>query len=397
MKNILLLTHIYPGEGTPSSYTPVVHYFAKEWVKMGYNVVVIHTSSYFPRFYYCLPSFLKRIAVKHFGCVLPEERLDRDVVYSMDGVKIFRWCLKKIIPSQLYSNKKLEEEIVNIVDFLKKESFRPDYIISHWVNPQIYLSSRLKEIYCSKTAMVLHDPGYKIMKFKNWHKLFDDIEVWGYRSERVREEFENRFGTQIRSFRCYSGIPEYYINNTIKRNWQSPNRYIFVGHLMERKYPDILVEALNESYIRDYTCNIIGEGEMSAKIESYIIENNLVGKVKLLGRQPRSEVKNYLDRSDIFVMISKNEVYGLVYIEAMARGCLVIASRHEGMEGIIKDGVNGFLCKAGDIQELKDVLGKIDLMTVNERDNISKNAMKTAAHFTDGEDAKSYIENVISL
>lgn len=136
---------------------------------------------------------------------------------------------------------------------------------------------------------------------------------------------------------------------------------------------------------------------MSAKIESYIIENNLVGKVKLLGRQPRSEVKNYLDRSDIFVMISKNEVYGLVYIEAMARGCLVIASRHEGMEGIIKDGVNGFLCKAGDIQELKDVLGKIDLMTVNERDNISKNAMKTAAHFTDGEVAKSYIENVISL
>ena len=42
-------------------------------------------------------------------------------------------------------------------------------------------------------------------------------------------------------------------------------------------------------------------------------------------------------------MISQGEAFGLVYLEAMARGCITIASRGEGFDGIIKDGINGFL------------------------------------------------------
>ena len=38
IKKILMITSVYPGEGTPKSFTPVVHYFTKEWVKMGYDV-----------------------------------------------------------------------------------------------------------------------------------------------------------------------------------------------------------------------------------------------------------------------------------------------------------------------------------------------------------------------
>ena len=37
-KNILVLSHVYPGAGVPDTFTPVVHYFVKEWIKMGYNV-----------------------------------------------------------------------------------------------------------------------------------------------------------------------------------------------------------------------------------------------------------------------------------------------------------------------------------------------------------------------
>ncbi len=48
------------------------------------------------------------------------------------------------------------------------------------------------------------------------------------------------------------------------------------------------------------------------------------------------------------VMNSRNEAFGLVYFEAMARGCIIITSRKEGFDGIIQDGVNGFLFKASD-------------------------------------------------
>jgi len=42
MKNILILTPIYPAPDIPKTETPVVHYFTREWVKIGYNVRVIH-------------------------------------------------------------------------------------------------------------------------------------------------------------------------------------------------------------------------------------------------------------------------------------------------------------------------------------------------------------------
>ena len=58
----------------------------------------------------------------------------------------------------------------------------------------------------------------------------------------------------------------------------------------------------------------------------------------------REEVIRQMDNHDVFVMISRNETFGLVYLEAMARGCITIASRNEGFDGVIEHGVNGFLC-----------------------------------------------------
>ena len=55
-------------------------------------------------------------------------------------------------------------------------------------------------------------------------------------------------------------------------------------------------------------------------------------------------------------MISKEETFGLVYLEAMSMGCITIASKNEGMEGIIIDGENGFLCTAGDDDELASII-----------------------------------------
>ena len=59
MKNILLLSPLYPALDLPKTDTPVVHFFAKEWVKMGYNVRVFHYPSNFPSIYYLFVKFIK--------------------------------------------------------------------------------------------------------------------------------------------------------------------------------------------------------------------------------------------------------------------------------------------------------------------------------------------------
>lgn len=96
-------------------------------------------------------------------------------------------------------------------------------------------------------------------------------------------------------------------------------------------------------------------------------------------------------------MISKNESLGLVYLEAMAKGCITIGSRNEGIDGVIVDGLNGFLCEAGNHNELSGIINKINSLPRLEKSKISLNAIQTATNLTDYKVAENYIETVISF
>ena len=90
-------------------------------------------------------------------------------------------------------------------------------------------------------------------------------------------------------------------------------------------------------------------------------------------------------------MISKGEAFGLVYLEAMARGCITIGSKNEGIDGVIEHGVNGFLCEAGSVECLTKLILHINTLSSSQKLEISKNAMKTAKGLTDNMAAQKYI------
>ena len=96
-------------------------------------------------------------------------------------------------------------------------------------------------------------------------------------------------------------------------------------------------------------------------------------------------------------MVSTNETFGLSYLEAMARGCIVIAGDDGGMRGIIEDGVNGFLCPPGNIEALKALLEKIEGLTKEDADLIRANAVATASRFTQEEQAEAYLRTALEL
>lgn len=394
---ILVLTSIYPGGVTPKGFTPVVHYFVKEWIEFGYDVRVINAASYFPSIYYKAPKWLRRIVQDKIGIVLPDVQRKNDMEYELEGVKVLRIAMRKWVPMSGYSEKELKKACDKSLHYIQKQDFLPDVIISHWVNPQLALLSFLKEKTGAFTTLVLHESGKGIKEeFKNWEKIFNDVDVWGYRSNAIKEKFESIYGTPLYSFRCFSGIPASFCDHAPIKDGSFHNRFVQVGILMDRKFPHKAIEGVAEACRGEaFSFELVGDGGMMDSLRLQVEASGLQGQVSLCGRVARDEVVEKLDKADVFILISQNEVFGLVYLEAMARGCIVIASRGEGMDGIINDGINGFFCEAGNSEELATVIRRIKSLPDEKRAIISANAQVTAMSLTDKKVANDYIETVL--
>ncbi len=399
--NILLLSIIYPLPTKENKGTSVCHYFTKEWVKMGYNVRAVHVQAVYPRpFYWIAKLNAKRIAAKT-GAIVYTKRLNHKENYLMDNVPVMRVPVFKPIPHGKFSAKSIRKAVQSIVEDSKTNGFVPDVIVGHFPNPQIEMLGLLKNEYPDvKTCIVMHgDIGIMIKVYRErLPELMKDIDMWGFRSKPVLEEFEAAVGMVVNPFICYSGIPESYITGINRHDFTKPLRnFVYVGLMIDRKYPEKVLDALYDVYKnKEFHLTYIGEGQQLDLIREKMGNYGLQDQVSILGRIPRDTIVEEYDKADCMVMISRGEAYGLVYLEAMARGCITIASRREGFDGVIVDGENGFLCNAGDAEELSEVIKRINAMPVAERQRISENAIATAKRLTDQKVAKMYIDDIIA-
>ena len=140
-----------------------------------------------------------------------------------------------------------------------------------------------------------------------------------------------------------------------------PRTVISVGTLKARKCMDRTLEAfarLAQEY-SDATLTIVGIGEMEGQLKARIAELGLEKRVEMTGGLPHEEVLRRMAESDLFILPSWGEGYGIVYIEAMAAGCISVGAIGEGIEDTITDGKNGFLVPAGDVDAIEHVMRKV--------------------------------------
>lgn len=390
---ILLVTSLYPvNNQTILHNTNVCHYFAREWVKMGYEVRVIFNYNVYPKIFYFLNSFIGSYVGRFSGKAIFGNYLKSRYDYEIDGIKITQLPIFKSKPGGLFKKKQILKQVDMISDILIDEDFKPDCMLGHVIHPNIEILSKLKGIYIAPTCITLHGvPSQPI--------LIDDLrqmDFIGFRSLSIKKAFEMKYGSHYNSFLCYSGVPESYIARK-KRDWsRGANRFLYVGNLIRRKHPKVIIPAVTKVYKTDnYSITYIGSGGEDNAIRTFVKNHSLEHRVHLKGQLDRKDILNEYDNADVFVMISEDEAFGLVYIEAMARGCIVVASRNEGMDGIIKDGENGFLCKAGDEAELSKVLKKIKSMNHTELELVSDKAVATAEDLTDRLSAQRYIQHIL--
>lgn len=396
-KNILILSSLYPVPDFSTNTTPVVHYFAREWVKLGYNVIVIHNQNKFPLFFYYFPEKLKEIIESFFSVRIPRISQKNEDSYNIEGVSVYRLPIFKIFPFLRFSQNVIDRQVTKIIDACEKNDFTPNYILGHWEYPQLPLTVKLKKKYSNAiTSLVFHSLNYtkKNISFRKDIKYLDFI---GFRSKSIQTQFEKLNGKFPNSFLCFSGIPDEFLNNYSfnERKDLRIKSFTFVGLLIKRKFPEIILPAILKSeFHNSFIFNVVGEGIQKTFIEKisklYSVENRVVFHNKI----SRENVFNLLLNTNIFIMVSKDEAFGLVYLEAMLAGCIVIASRDEGMDGIIENGFNGFLIEAGSELELIIILNKIFYLDINLLKSISYNAHNTARRFSDSFVAVDYLRKI---
>ena len=99
-------------------------------------------------------------------------------------------------------------------------------------------------------------------------------------------------------------------------------------------------------------CRIIGEGSDRAEFEALARDLGIAQRVQFVGRQSRTEVAEAMRRCSVFVLPSRNEGLGCVYLEAMSCGKPVIACRGQGIDEVIEHGANGWLIPVDGLGEL---------------------------------------------
>ncbi len=142
---------------------------------------------------------------------------------------------------------------------------------------------------------------------------------------------------------------------------------LFAGRLVMEKGVDDLLQslALVRSDLPDARLLVLGTGQDQVKLEALAKDLGLDDVVNFAGWVDPGDVSTYMAAADIFVGPSKQsasgwrEGLGLVFLEAMAAGTAVIATRSGGIPDIVVDGETGLLVAENAPDEIATAVGRI--------------------------------------
>ena len=123
---------------------------------------------------------------------------------------------------------------------------------------------------------------------------------------------------------------------------------------------------------------MVGEEPEKVACERLCREKGIENKVKFLGNS--SEIDKILCFSDLFLLPSEKESFGLAALEAMASGVPVISSNTGGLPEVNEHGVSGYLSDVGAIDDMAANALSI-LSSPEELAKFKKNAKETARKF----------------
>ena len=358
-----------------------VHNQAKAYVQQGHRVRAVIPLAFGKR----------NDEGKRFGKIVD--------IRNVDGVEVcYVRCLSLGGFGANGFNQKSARRAVKLLMRNILKDFSADVVHGHTLNVGSELGSIFKKAFACPLVLTTHGGDTNLPYEKGQYELLkgycDCADVVIAVSEKLKARLEScHTETPVRVI--YNGFSVHPDPDSCERDHKA---LIQVGNLIPSKRFDVTIRALAKLREEglDLTLTVIGQGPLRSELEALSAQLGISEFVHFLGRKPNAEVFQKMCESGIFVMASKPEGFGIVYLEAMAAGCVTVGTEGEGIDGVIENGRNGFLVPADD----EDAIVRVVKNVVNDPQLASAVAMRgkeTAQNMTWEQNVCQYEELFGSL
>jgi len=299
--------------------------------------------------------------------VAPDKKLDH---YLQDADKLYV-KRNKFFPllSAYKLAKYIDENDIDILHF-------------HWNRDMITVV--LAKILSRKKPRIILSRHMGMTRFKDdiYHRwLYKQIDTIHAVTGQVKEQLIKYIPSSVRPKieLIYLGVePKENINtDSLKKKYHLKNEFVvgIIGRMQEGKDQHIVIEAIAKLEELDIRLFIIGEAmndEYLQKLHNLCKTLDLEEKVLFTGFTKETDA--YMQLSDITILATQNETFGLVIIESMANGTPVIATDRGGPLEIIDEGIDGLFYNGSS----EDLSRKIRLLYEDSgfKETVASNSLK---------------------
>lgn len=280
---------------------------------------------------------------------------------NIEGVEVYVMNIPCGRVSMKLRNRIKSWGLKRLYEFIEKKYGKPSIIHAHFISNGFVVAETLSKLNIPLVLTEHHsamnqkplDEYYKKMGLLTYSRMHKVIAVSEHLANNIKENFNVEVDVvpnvlDLKHFDC-----SIYNRNIIKEGFT----FISVGGLHKIKRMDVLIKSFCTVFKdnRNVRLCIFGEGPERSKLQKIVDDYEMKEQVLLMGLVNRNVIAEQMSKSDCFVLVSESETFGVAYIEALAMGLPVIASKCGGPESFLNES-NGIIVPVDNNLKLEKAL-----------------------------------------
>lgn len=278
------------------------------------------------------------------------------------------------LPLRMYSfpeRKRKENLLQNTRKSIEKyisHQGRPDFIFHHGVFDYCYLTKHISKVFRLPVWFMEHSSSFseKVFPCANSFDSLESQKEFVQNADRrfaVTKAYVDRMAQlfKVPFEHCPNVITDDFFKDSRKVEKASHYfQFINIAVLAKNKNQKLILEAFAKKFKNQpkFKLVVAGDGKLLEPLRQQAVDLGISDHCEIIGFQSRERVIQLLDQSHCFVLSSQSETFGVVIIEAMARGLTAISSRIDGPAEIINES-NGFLFEPNSADDLAEKMSEM--------------------------------------